>query len=137
MNQSKSSLSQKRSALLKKVLLRSTTDELETFADTDEDIDNSLAKLEKNSPSLLSVMRPAVEEMKQSIQFATTAGFGSPIYFRSLTWATHHEHLNDGVRLEDVGRTRRQDVLAAAGRSVNSCLHSSSDNLQTCLGMTS
>ena len=129
MNQSKYSSSQKRAALLKKGLLRSTADEPEIFAEVDEDIDNLLAKLEKISPSLLSVIRPAVEEMKQSIQFATTAGFGGPIFFRPLMWATHHEHFNDGVRLEVVRRTRRQDVLAAAGRSVNPCLHSSSDNL--------
>lgn len=125
MNQSKSSSSQKRAALLKKGLLRSTADELEIFAEIDEDIDGLLMKLEKVSPSLLTIMRPAVEEIRQSIQFATSAGFNGPIYFRPLMWATHHAHFNDGLRLEVVRRTRRQDVLAAAGR----CAISSFDRL--------
>ncbi|KAI9461114.1 hypothetical protein HD554DRAFT_2206776 [Boletus coccyginus] len=116
MNQFKSSSSQKRAALLKKGLLRSTTDELEIFAEIDEDIDGLLTKLERVSPSLLTVMKSAVEEIKESIQFATSAGFNGPIYFRPLMWATHHAHFKDGLRLEVVRRTRRQDVLAAAGR---------------------
>ncbi|KAF8124132.1 kinase-like domain-containing protein [Boletus edulis] len=116
MNQSKSSLSQKRAALLKKGLLRSTADELEIFAEIDEDIDELLIKLERTSPSLLTIMRPAVEEIKQSIQLAASAGFSGTIYFRPLMWAAHHEHFNDGIRLEVIRRTRRQDVLAAAGR---------------------
>lgn len=118
MNQSKSSSSQKRAALLKKGLLRSTADELEVFAEIHEDIDGLLMKLEKISPSLLTIMKPAVEEIKQSIQYATSTGFNGPIYLRPLMWATHHVHFNDGLRLEVVRRTRRQDVLAAAGRSV-------------------
>ncbi|KAF8839726.1 Serine/threonine-protein kinase [Paxillus ammoniavirescens] len=116
MNQSKSSSPQKRAALLKKGLLRSTADEIEVLAETDEDIDGLLAKLEKISPSLLTVMKPAVEEIKQSIQFATSAGFAGPIYFHPLMWGAHHMHFKDGFRLEVVRRTRRQDVLAAAGR---------------------
>ncbi|KAG9310494.1 hypothetical protein JVU11DRAFT_9640, partial [Chiua virens] len=72
--------SQKRAALLKKGLLRSTADELEVFSEIEEDIDGLLMKLEKISPSLLTVMKPAVDEIKQSIQFATAAGFNGPIY---------------------------------------------------------
>jgi translation initiation factor 2-alpha kinase 4 len=137
MNQSKSSSSQKRAALLKKGLLRSTADELEIFAEIDEDIDGLLIKLERVSPSLLTVMRPAVEEIKQSIQFAISAGFNDPIYFRPLMWATHHAHFNNGLRLEVVRRTRRQDVLAAAGRSVTSSFDVLPDDLRTCTDTTS
>ncbi|KAG8220630.1 kinase-like domain-containing protein [Butyriboletus roseoflavus] len=115
-NQPKSSSSQKRAALLKKGLLRSTADELEIFAEIDEDIDGLLMKLEKISPTLPTIMKPAIEEIKRSIQYATSAGFNGPIYLRPLMWATHHAHFNDGLRLEVVRRTRRQDVLAAAGR---------------------
>ncbi|KIJ60152.1 hypothetical protein HYDPIDRAFT_139699 [Hydnomerulius pinastri MD-312] len=115
-NQSKSSSSQKRAALLKKGLLRSTADELDVLSEVEEDIDGLLAKLEKISPSLLTVMKPAVEEIKQSVQFATSAGFTGPIYFHPLMWGAHHMHFKEGFRLEVVRRTRRQDVLAAAGR---------------------
>lgn len=137
MNQSKSSSSQKRAALLKKGLLRSTADELEVFAEIDEDIEGLLLKLERISPSLLTIMRPAVEEIKQSIQFATSAGFNGPIYFRPLMWATHHAHFNHGFRLEVVRRTRRQDVLAAAGRFVFSSFDVLPDDLRTCTDTTS
>lgn len=132
MNQSKSSSSQKRAALLKKGLLRSTADELEIFAEIHEDIDGLLTKLEKVSPSLLAVLKPSVEEIKQSIQHATSAGFNGPIYLRPLMWAAHHAHFNDGLRLEVVRRTRRQDVLAAAGRSVLSSIEVLPDGLQIC-----
>lgn len=137
MNQSKSSLSQKRAALLKKGLLRSTADELEVFAEINEDIDGLLTKLDKISPSLLTIMRPAVEEIKQSIQFAASAGFNGPIYFRPLMWAIHHAHFNDGLRLEVVRRTRRQDVLAVAGRFVHPSLDRFLDDLQACTDTTS
>ncbi|KAF9231990.1 hypothetical protein BU15DRAFT_90768 [Melanogaster broomeanus] len=108
----------KRAALLKKGLLRSTADEIE-------------AKLEKISPSLLTVMKPAVEEIKQSIQFATSAGFADPIYFHPLMWGAHHVHFKDGFRLEVVRRTRRQDVLAAAGRYDNLIAQYSTGKQQT------
>lgn len=136
MNQFKSSSSQKRAALLKKGLLRSTADELEVLAEIDENIDGLLMRLEKVSPSLLTVMRPAVDEIKQSIQLAASAGFNGPIYLRPLMWATHHVHFNDGLRMEVVRRTRRQDVLAAAGRSVFSSLDRIPDDLQICADTT-
>ncbi|KAG6330107.1 hypothetical protein ID866_8983 [Astraeus odoratus] len=74
-NQSKSSASQKRASLLKKGLLRSTADELEVLAEIDEDIDGLLAKLGKISPWLSTMMKPAVEEIKECIQYASLAGF--------------------------------------------------------------
>ncbi|EGN94241.1 hypothetical protein SERLA73DRAFT_126224 [Serpula lacrymans var. lacrymans S7.3] len=115
-NQSKSSAFQKRTSLLKKGLLRSTADELEVLAEVDEDIDVLLSRLDKVSPTLLSVMQPAIEEMKQTMYYATSAGFNSPILFHPLMWGAHHIHFNDGVRFEVVRRTRRLDVLAACGR---------------------
>ncbi|KAG1724557.1 kinase-like domain-containing protein [Suillus lakei] len=118
-NQSKSTASQKRVSLLKKGLLRSTTDELEALAEIDEDIDALLSKLEKVSPTLVTVIQPAVEEMKQTIQFATSAGFSAPVFFHPLMWGAHHMHFKEGVRIEVVRRTRRLDVLAAAGRYDN------------------
>ncbi|KAH7905298.1 kinase-like domain-containing protein [Hygrophoropsis aurantiaca] len=118
-NQSKSSVSQKRAALLKKGLLRSTADELEVLADIDSDIDGVLAKLEKTSPTLLTVIKDAVEEIKQTIQYASSAGYSNPIFFHPLMWGAHHMHFKEGVRLEVVRRTRRLDVLAAGGRYDN------------------
>ncbi|KAG1849257.1 kinase-like domain-containing protein [Suillus subluteus] len=134
-NQSKSTAPQKRVSLLKKGLLRSTTDELEALAEIgdlrtgiyvhkliagiDEDIDILLSKLEKVSPTLVTVMKPAVEEIKQTIQFATSAGFSAPVFFHPLMWGAHHMHFKEGVRIEVVRRTRRLDVLAAAGRYDN------------------
>ncbi|KAG2338792.1 hypothetical protein BDR05DRAFT_984599 [Suillus weaverae] len=134
-NQSKSTAPQKRVSLLKKGLLRSTTDELEALAEIgdlrtgvyvheliagiDEDIDTLLSKLEKVSPTLVTVMKPAVEEIKQTIQFATSAGFSAQVFFHPLMWGAHHMHFKEGVRIEVVRRTRRLDVLAAAGRYDN------------------
>jgi translation initiation factor 2-alpha kinase 4 len=63
-------------------------------------------------------MKPAVEEIKQTIQFATAAGFSFPVFFHPLMWGAHHMHFKEGVRIEVVRRTRRLDVLAAAGRYV-------------------
>ncbi|KIN99309.1 hypothetical protein M404DRAFT_155391 [Pisolithus tinctorius Marx 270] len=118
-NQSKSSASQKRASLLKKGLLRSTADELEILAEIDEDIDGLLAKLGKVAPSLMTMMKPAAEEIKECIRYASAAGFNEPIYFHPLMWGTHHMHFKEGFRLEVVRRTRRLDVLAAAGRYDN------------------
>ncbi|KAI5992946.1 kinase-like domain-containing protein [Pisolithus albus] len=115
-NQSKSSASQKRASLLKKGLLRSTADELEILAEIDEDIDGLLAKLGRVAPSLMSMMKPAAEEIKECIRYASAAGFNEPIYFHPLMWGAHHVHFKEGFRLEVVRRTRRLDVLAAAGR---------------------
>ncbi|KAL4071177.1 kinase-like domain-containing protein [Scleroderma yunnanense] len=118
-NQSKSSASQKRASLLKKGLLRSTADELEILAEIDEDIDGLLLKLGKVSPSLANMMKPAIEEIKECIQYASAAGFSGSIYFHPLMWGAHHMHFQEGFRLEVVRRTRRLDVLAAAGRYDN------------------
>jgi eukaryotic translation initiation factor 2-alpha kinase 4 len=130
--QSKSSLSQKRALLLKKGLLRSTADELEILGDageqgksilcsssdgfTDDDVDELFARLEKLSPNLATLISPAVDEIKQTIQFANIAGFNRPIFFCPLMLGSHHALFNDGVRFEVVRRSKRLDILAAGGR---------------------
>jgi hypothetical protein len=132
-HQSKSSPSQKRALLLKKGLLRSIADELETLADTgklfsrpfclalnvvflDEDVDSLLARLEKNSPSVTGLMRPMINEMKTTIQYANSAGVTRPIIFHPLMLGNHHAHFKDGILVEVVRRNKRTDVLAAGGR---------------------
>jgi len=82
----------------------------------DDDVDALQAKLEKVSPTLLSLIFPAIEDIKKTIQYATTAGFTATIYFHPLMWGQHHAHFKEGVRIEVVRRTKRLDVLAAAGR---------------------
>ncbi|KAJ7121645.1 hypothetical protein C8R44DRAFT_622641 [Mycena epipterygia] len=113
---SKSSSSQKRALLLKKGLLRSTADELEVLADADEDIDMLLTKLDKVSPSLTALLRPVVEEIKETIQYAVLTGVARPIYFHPLMLGNHHAHFKDGVLVEVVRKNKRTDVLAAGGR---------------------
>ena len=82
---------------------------------SDDDVDALLAKLEKVSATIVSLVSPAIDEMKKTIQYAITAGFTSPIFFHPLMWGQHHAHFK-GVRIEVVRRTKRLDVLAAAGR---------------------
>ncbi|KAJ7760657.1 kinase-like domain-containing protein [Mycena maculata] len=113
---SKSSPSQKRALLLKLGLLRSIADELEALTDTDEDIDALITKLDKVSPSLTSLLRPIVEEVKETIQYAVLTGVARPISFRPLMLGNHHTHFKDGVLVEVVRKNKRTDVLAAGGR---------------------
>ncbi|KAJ7702683.1 kinase-like domain-containing protein [Mycena rosella] len=113
---SKSTPSQKRALLLKKGLLRSTADELEALADTDEDIDALLTKLDKVSPSLTALLRPVVDEIKETIQYAILTGVARPISFHPLMLGNHHAHFKDGVLIEVVRKNKRMDILAAGGR---------------------
>ncbi|KAJ7432513.1 kinase-like domain-containing protein [Mycena galericulata] len=112
----KSSSSQKRALLLNKGLLRSTADELEALADSDVDIEALMAKLDKVSPSLTSLLRPIVEEVKETIQYAILTGVARPISFRPLMLGNHHTHFKDGLLVEVVRKNKRMDVLAAGGR---------------------
>ncbi|KAJ6593628.1 kinase-like domain-containing protein [Mycena capillaripes] len=113
---SKSSPSQKRALLLKNGLLRSTADELEALADSDEDIDAILTKLDKVSPSLTTLLRPIVEEVKETIQYAVLTGVARPISFHPLMLGNHHSRFKNGVLVEVVRKNKRMDVLAAGGR---------------------
>ncbi|KAI0051565.1 Serine/threonine-protein kinase [Auriscalpium vulgare] len=117
--QTKSSWAQKRAMLLKKGLLRSTVDELEVLADTDEDPDMLLARLEKISPQFIAQITPAAEEMKKSIGFANLAGVSRPIYFHPLMLSSHNTYFKEGVCFEVVRRNKRTDILAAGGRYDN------------------
>ncbi|KAJ7070074.1 hypothetical protein C8F01DRAFT_1115157 [Mycena amicta] len=113
---SKSSASQKRALMLKKGLLRSTADELEVVADTDEDIDALLTKLDKISPSLTNLIRPVAEIVKETVQYAIIAGVARPIVFHPLMLGSYLTHFNDGVLVEVVRKNKPTDVLAAGGR---------------------
>ncbi|KAF8883813.1 hypothetical protein BD779DRAFT_1674349 [Infundibulicybe gibba] len=117
--QQKSPSPQKRALLLKKGLLRSTADELEILAEADEDIDDLLARLEKISPNFAASLQPAIIEMKETIQYAISAGVVRPIIFHLLMLGVHHAHFQDGVLFEVVRKGRRMDTLAAGGRYDN------------------
>jgi translation initiation factor 2-alpha kinase 4 len=84
----------------------------------DEDIDALLTKLDKVSPSLTTLLRPIVEEVKETIQYATLTGVARPISFHPLMLGNHHSHFKDGVLVEVVRKNKRMDVLAAGGRYV-------------------
>nr|GAT55219.1 predicted protein [Mycena chlorophos] len=113
---SKSSNSQKRALMLKKGLLRSIADELEVVADTDEDVDALLTKLEKVSPTLTNLIRPLAEIVKETVQYANITGVARPIVFHPLMLGSYLTHFNDGVIIEVVRKNKPTDVLAAGGR---------------------
>ncbi|KAF9445879.1 Serine/threonine-protein kinase [Macrolepiota fuliginosa MF-IS2] len=118
-NQTKSSPSQKRALLLRKGLLRSTTDELEILTEVDEDIDNVLSRLERIPSSLATLLRPAINEIQSALQFAASAGVSRPIFFHPLMLGSHQTLFKDGVVFEVVRKNKRMDVLAAGGRYDN------------------
>ncbi|KAF9457367.1 kinase-like domain-containing protein [Collybia nuda] len=118
-SQTKTSLSQKRALLLKRGLLRSTADELETLGEIDEDIDALVSRLEKTSPALVTLLQPAVDELKRTVQFANATGVNRPILFHPLMLGSHHGHFKDGILIEVVRRNKRMDILAAGGRYDN------------------
>ena len=82
----------------------------------DDDVDAFVSKLEKVSPTMLSLIKSAIDDIKKTIQYAASAGFTTSIFLHPLMWGQHHAHFKDGVRMEVVRRTKRLDVLAAAGR---------------------
>ncbi|EKM74744.1 hypothetical protein AGABI1DRAFT_109872 [Agaricus bisporus var. burnettii JB137-S8] len=118
-NQTKSSPSQKRASLLRKGLLRSTTDELEILSEVDSDIDNVLSRLEKISSPLATLIRPAVAEIQNTLRFAASAGLSRQVFFHPLMLGSHQSLFKDGVIFEVVKRNKRMDVLAAGGRYDN------------------
>jgi translation initiation factor 2-alpha kinase 4 len=77
-----------------------------------------MSKLEKVSPALVTLIQPAVDEVKRTVQYANAAGVARTIYFHPLMLGSHHTHFKDGVLVEMVRRGKRQDVLAAGGRYV-------------------
>ncbi|KAH9994612.1 hypothetical protein BJV77DRAFT_1059858 [Russula vinacea] len=119
--QAKSSWAQKRAMLLKKGLLRSTVDELEILSDTDvdEDLVTFVARLEKASLPLLTLMSPSLDEIKQAIRYVALAGVTRPIFLHPLMISNHNAYFKDGVCFEVVRRNKRGDILAAGGRYDN------------------
>jgi len=63
-SQSKFLPTEQQGLLLKKGLLRRTAEELEISSETDDDIDDVLSRPEKVSPALLTLLQPAVDEVK-------------------------------------------------------------------------
>ncbi|KAK2467446.1 hypothetical protein APHAL10511_000301, partial [Amanita phalloides] len=63
-----------RALSLKKGLLRSTADELEILSDTDDDMDNLLARLEKISSTFVGLIQSLVGEIKHTVQYAIFDG---------------------------------------------------------------
>ncbi|TFY77050.1 hypothetical protein EWM64_g6962 [Hericium alpestre] len=121
--QARSSWAQKRQMLLKKGLLRSLVDELEIMEDTDEDCDALVTRLEKISPHFSGIILPYVEDIKKTIQFATIAGATRAIFLHPLMMMDRRGFFKDGPCFEVVGRNKRSDVLAVAGRYDNVIAH--------------
>ncbi|PPQ98103.1 hypothetical protein CVT26_003273 [Gymnopilus dilepis] len=118
-HQPKSTPSQKRALLLKKGLLRSIADELEILAEVEEDIEDTMSRLEKVGTGLASQMEAAVQEVKRTVSYAQSAGVTRKIFFHPLMLGSHHTHFKDGVMVEVVRRNKPTDVLAAGGRYDN------------------
>ncbi|TFK23737.1 other/PEK/GCN2 protein kinase [Coprinopsis marcescibilis] len=114
--QSKSSPSQKRALLLKKGLSRSSIDELELLNESEDHLDDVIAKLEKISSSMLPLMRPAFAELKETLQHAVYAGVERQIVIHPLMLGNHHSHFKDGVLVELTHKSKPSNVLAAGGR---------------------
>ncbi len=88
-------------------------------ADVDEDIDSLIARLEKISPPLVTLMAHALGEIKKTIQYTTLAGVARPILFHPLMISGHNTYFKGGVCFEVVRRSKRSDILAAGGRLAN------------------
>ena len=78
-----------------------------------KDIDEVMSRLEKISPTLATLISPAITEVSNTIQFAQSAGV--------TMLGSHHTHFKDGVLVEVVRRNKHSDVLAAGGRWAASC----------------
>ncbi|KAJ3517042.1 hypothetical protein NLJ89_g752 [Agrocybe chaxingu] len=109
----------KRAALTKKNLLRSTIDEIELLAEVSLDIDETMARLQKVSPSLAAMIETSVQEAKDTLQLAKSAKVAHQVLFHPLMLGTHHTHFKDGVLVEVVRKNKTSDVLAAGGRYDN------------------
>ena len=81
-----------------------------------KDVDDTMSRLEKISPTLATLIGPAIKELKTTMQFAQSAGVDRQMYFHPLMLGTHHSLFKDGVLVEVVRRNRPSDVLAAGGR---------------------
>ncbi|KAF8880897.1 hypothetical protein CPB84DRAFT_1817292 [Gymnopilus junonius] len=100
-------------------LLRSTADELEILSEVEEDIEDTMSRMERLGTGLASLLETAVQEVKRSISYAQSAGVTRQIFFHPLMLGSHHTHFKDGVMVEVVRRNKHTDVLAAGGRYDN------------------
>ncbi|CAL1710511.1 unnamed protein product [Somion occarium] len=117
LDQPKSSLSQKRAILLRKGVPRNVVDELETLIEIDDDIDAFVAKLERISPPLVSLLSGAIDEIRRAIQYANATGVTRPIYFHPLFMINSPDsYFKDGVCFQVLRRHKRSDILALGGR---------------------
>ncbi|KAJ8457370.1 hypothetical protein ONZ45_g18339 [Pleurotus djamor] len=116
LTQGKSGSAQRRTSLLKRGLSRNLIDELEVLSELDQDIESLMGRLERVSPQLSSSIRPFVEDIKHTVQYAAATGLTRPIYFHPLMLGGHHSNFKHGVLVEVVRRNKRTDVLAAGGR---------------------
>lgn len=116
LTQSKSSPSQKRALLLKRGLLRSTADELEVLSEIGEDIDGMIARLERLSPAVVTLIAPHIQLVKDTIELARGTKVNRPIFFHPLMLGNHHLHFKYGVLIEVVRKNKRSEILAAGGR---------------------
>ena len=82
----------------------------------DEDLVTLVARLEKASPPLLTLMSPSLDEIKQAIRYVALAGVTRPIVLHPLMISSHNSYFKDGVCFEVVRRSKRSDILAAGGR---------------------
>lgn len=82
----------------------------------DEDLVTLVARLEKVSPPLLTLLSPTLDEIKQAIQYVALSGVTRPIFFHPLMISSHNTYFKDGVCFEVVRRGKRGDILAAGGR---------------------
>jgi len=101
----------------------------------DEDLSTLVARLEKASPPLLTLLSPSLDEIKQAIQYAALSGVTRPILLHPLMISSHNAYFKNGVCFEVVRRNKRGDILAAGGRSVDLAMDHSSQLMSHPLGM--
>lgn len=82
----------------------------------EDDFEDLITRLERVSPTLLAQMTPAINEIRRTIDLAGAAGLSRPVLLQPLMWGPHHAYFKAGVCVEVVRKTKRWDVLAAAGR---------------------
>lgn len=87
-----------------------------TSNDLDEDLEHVLLRLDKLSSPLLEMLRPVIDEMKNTVKLASIAGASRPVKFFPLMLGPHLKDFKDGVLIEVAKRSHRIDLLAVGGR---------------------
>jgi translation initiation factor 2-alpha kinase 4 len=104
----------------------------------DEDLVTLIARLEKVSPTLSTLLSPALDEIKQTIQYVSVSEITRPILLHPLMISSHNAYFKNGVCFEVVKRNKRGDILAAGGRSADLAMnHLESTNVSPIDMMTS